>query len=104
MCDNESYKRKQCGNTEQIPNRILSTDRRLQFTLREGGIVSNRGSAHHGELFGALHTPPVKFAKLRRLEETKGFSVSFCHVLYSGNLETVKFLFLTDVVITGIKS
>jgi hypothetical protein len=37
----------------------LSSDCRLQLALHEVGIVSNRGSARHGECFGALYTPPV---------------------------------------------
>ena len=43
----------------QSRKRPLSADRRLQLALLEVGIVSNRGSARHGEWFGALYTPPV---------------------------------------------
>ena len=41
----------------------LSSNCRLQLALHEGGIVSNRGSARHGEYFGALYTPPVTSGK-----------------------------------------
>ena len=41
----------------------LSSNCRLQLALHEGGIVSNRGSARHGECFGALYTPPVTSGK-----------------------------------------
>ncbi len=44
-------------------NRFRSTDWRLQLALHEGGIVSNRGSARHGECFEALYTPPVTSGK-----------------------------------------
>ena len=43
----------------QSRKRPLSANRRLQLALLEVGIVSNRGSARHGEWFGALYTPPV---------------------------------------------
>lgn len=58
-----------CVNMSKSYKNYLSSDCRLQLALHEGGIVSNRGSARHGECFMALYTPPVTSGELHRLEE-----------------------------------
>jgi len=59
MCYNGRHNGSPRGNLEGIPKDGRSSNRRLQLALREGGILSNRGSARRGEWPGALYTPPV---------------------------------------------
>ena len=60
-----SYK---SANWSKSCKSCLSSNCRLQLALHEGGIVSNRGSARHGECFRALYTPPVTSGEWNCLE------------------------------------
>ncbi len=67
MCYNRRTNGFLRSNPAAIPKPFFSTDWRLQPALHEAGIVSNRGSARHGESFGALYTPPVTSGEYQRL-------------------------------------
>ena len=56
-------KRSKNANWSKSYKKYLSSDCKLQLALHEVGIVSNRGSARHGECFWALYTPPVTSGK-----------------------------------------
>lgn len=64
----------------------LSSDCRLQLALHEGGIVSNRGSARHGECFGALYTPPVTSGECDWLEVPNPYWYPLMKCAYLNNL------------------
>jgi hypothetical protein len=83
MCYKGSLNGIQKGNLEEILNDFLSANWRLQLALHEGGIVSNRGSARHGEWSGALYTPPVTSGESVWLEGVarKFYSVYYEQVL-----------------------
>ena len=87
MCYNGGYKELRRCELEQISKNYLSSDCRLQLALHEVGIASNRGSARHGECFGALYTPPVTSGKCDRLEVSEFLkNAEICAVkMYSFN-------------------